>query len=320
MRSLNTIYNFLASKMVVSTQETEITLGLCVKNSEKTIERCLRGIFNQNYSKDLIKLIIVDGKSKDKTIQIAKKLLSSDDSLAEFYSDEGKGLGTARQIVLDNACGKYIIWTDADAIISENFAQSQVDFMEKNPKVAVATGMYCFKKDEKMTLPALLVSLGKCVGSNKFKKKQQRGLPPNDASVYRIEAARQVGGFDAGIKGASEDEDIMLRMRRSGWLISVNPNAEFYAYARETWRDLWNEAAWFGYGQHYLEHKYKGLHMRMYHIPLIAFYVGLRLGVKAYSLTSIPESFLLSCGNTFMTIAWWFGFLKADFEGYGHKN
>jgi len=158
------------------------------------------------------------------------------------------------------------------------------------------------------------------VGSCQFKETSARGLPPNDASVYRVQAARRVGGFDTHIRGAAEDEDIILRMRKVGWLISVNREAKFFAYTRQTWHDVWTEAAWFGYGKHYLGHKYQGLHVCMYRIPLINFYVGIKVSLKAYRLTSQPKSFLLPLAYVFSTIAWWFGFMKADLEGYGHDQ
>jgi len=223
-----------------STQETTITIGLCVKNSEKTISSCLHSILNQHYPGKLIEIIVVDGKSKDKTIRIAKKMISLAGVSAKFYSDEGKGLGPARQIVLDNTGSKYLIWVDGDAMISKDFVQSQVEFMERHPKVGAAAGMYAFKQDTAVALPALLQSLSRLVGSVQFKERARRGLPPADASVYRIEASRQVGGYDMRIRGAAEDEDIILRMRKTGWLISVNREAKFFTFTRQTWSDVWN--------------------------------------------------------------------------------
>jgi glycosyltransferase involved in cell wall biosynthesis len=298
--------------------EIPITIGLCVKNAENTIRNCIQSILNQQYPKRLVEIIVVDGKSKDKTIQIAERLISLADFSVRFYSDEGKGLGVARQIVLDNTNSKYVIWVDSDVVISENFVQSQVEFMEKHPKVAVATGMYFLRQGADITLPALLQSLAKLVGSCEFKETSPRGLPPNDASIYRVEPSKRVGGFDKCIKGAAEDEDIILRMRKKGWLISVNRETKFSAFTRQSWRDVWSEAAWFGYGKHYLGHKYKNLHVCMYSIPLINFYVGIRTSLKAYRLTSQPKSFLLPFAYVFSSIAWWFGFLKAHLEGYGH--
>jgi len=303
-----------------SAQETKITVGICVKNAEMTIRSCLQSILNQQYPKKLVEIIVVDGKSKDNTIRIAERMISRADVSARFYSDQGKGLGAARQIVLDNTDNKYVIWVDSDVVISENFVQSQVEFMEKHPRVAVATGMYSLRQGADITLPALLQSLAKLVGSREFRETSARGLPPNDASVYRVKTSKQVGGFDTRIRGAAEDEDIMLRMRRNGWLISVNREAKFSAFTRQTWRDVWTEAAWFGYGKHYLGHKYEGLHVCMYSIPLLHFYVGMRASLKAYRLTSQPKSFLLPLAYVFFKIAWWFGFLKANFEGYGHAQ
>ena len=42
-------------------------------NSEKTIERAIQSVLNQNYDKKNIQHIIIDGKSKDNTIKIIKK-------------------------------------------------------------------------------------------------------------------------------------------------------------------------------------------------------------------------------------------------------
>jgi glycosyltransferase involved in cell wall biosynthesis len=47
-----------------------ISIVIPTYNSEKTIEACLESIVNQNYPKDKIEVIIVDGGSKDKTIKI----------------------------------------------------------------------------------------------------------------------------------------------------------------------------------------------------------------------------------------------------------
>ncbi len=305
--------------LVQSTEQIPITIGLCVKNAERTIESCIQSILNQHYPKNLVEIIVVDGKSKDKTIQIARRMISLAGVSARFYSDEGKGLGPARQIVLDNTDSKYVIWVDGDVVISDDFVQAQIEFMEKHPKVGMATGMYCFRQETHVALPALLQNLAKLAGSIRFKETSRRGLPPNDCSIYRVETSRQVGGFDTRIRGAAEDEDIILRMRRRGWQISVNREAEYFAFSRHTWSGIWTEAAWFGYGKHFLGHKYKGLHVCMHSIPLVNFYGGIKMSVGAYKLTSQPKSFLLPLGCVFYSIAWWFGFVKANIEGYGHE-
>jgi glycosyltransferase involved in cell wall biosynthesis len=248
-------------------------------------------------------------------------LLSNSGMQQLFLSDNGAGLGVARQTVFENTRDKYIIWVDGDAIINEDFIRSQVDFMEQHSEVCVATGAYIHKSGIHANLPASLESISKHVGSVvSLTAKAKRGLPPNDVSIYRVDALKQVKGFDTHIRGASEDEDVIARMRKFGWFVAVNAQAKYYVFPRATWHDLWAERVWFGYGQHFLGHKDKSMHVCMYHIPLINFYTGLKLGIKAYRLTSEKKSFLFPPYNVFSTAAWWHGYLKAHMEGYGHQK
>lgn len=290
-----------------------------MKNSEGTIKNCLKSIINQDYPKELMEIIVVDGRSQDKTINIATSMISNSGILSKFYSDMGKGLGSARQIVLDNTNSKYVVWVDGDVILSNDFVTNQVEFMEQNSQVGVATGKYIHRKDAHPTLPAMLQSLSKYVVSIEFTRtREHRGLPPNDTSIYRVKASKQVGGFDKKIKGAGEDEDIIMRIRKKGWLLSVNEKAKFYVFPRETWQRLWLAYCWRGYGKHYLGHKHIGLHVGMRSIPLVYFFLGFKVGLKAYKLTFQKKSLLLPLAYVFMKIAWWFGLMKGHREGYGH--
>lgn len=306
---------------VSSGPNIKVTIGLCVKNAERTIHDCLKSIVNQSYPKELVTIIVVDGKSKDKTVEIAKEQLLYSGIASKFYSDNGAGLGLARQIVFENTNDQYIAWIDGDATILEDFVEKQVEFIEKNPRVCVATGAYTHKRNTHTSLPASLESIDKYVGSVVDASAQEdHGIPPNDTSIYRVEAMNQVGGFDTNIRGASEDVDIITRMRKLGWTVAINKEAKYYVFPRASWQSVWLERVWFGYGEHLLGHKHKDLHVCMYHIPAVNFYVGIKKGIKAYRLTSEKKSFLLPVSDVFATIAWWYGFIKAHAEGYGHGH
>jgi cellulose synthase/poly-beta-1,6-N-acetylglucosamine synthase-like glycosyltransferase len=290
----------------------DITIGFCVRNSERTVKNSLQSILNQDYPKKNTKIVIVDGNSTDRTMEIARKMLRESEVESEFCSDEGKGLGTARQIVLDHSQGKYVV-------VSPVFVRNQVKFMEDNSEIGVATGRYVFWKNARSALPGLLQSLSKYMGSVTYKPtKEYHGLPPNDASIYRTNASKNVGGYDTAIRGAGEDEDIILRIINAGWQVSVNKEATYSAFSRQSLKSLWGEQVWFGKGKHFIRHKHK-LHTLM-PIPPVFFIVGLRDGQAAYRLTGRKESFLLSTYYVFGTVAWWFGFINAHCSGYGHSR
>ena len=103
-------------------------------------------------------------------------------------------------------------------------------------------------------------------------------------------------------------------------MLSVNKKAKFYTFPRETWQSLWLAHNWRGYGEHFLGHKHKELHVCVFKIPLVYFFVGIKTGLKGYKLTYQKKSLLLPLAYVFMKIAWWFGFIKGHNDGYGHKK
>lgn len=298
-----------------------VTLGVCVKNSERTIEKCLRlNAINQNLPKRLMEVIVVDGSSKDKTVEIARNVISGSGIVADFLSDKGEGLGVARQIVLDHAHTEYVIWVDSDVLFSRNFVKNIVTFMDQNPQVCVATGRYVYPESACVTLLASLQNLSKYIGSIEFvPKKEYHGLPPNDACIYRLRACKQVGGFDKRIKGAGEDLDIIIRMMKKGWKISVDKSAKYYALPREKWGSLWVERSWFGKGRYYVAHKHPDLHIQTPNI-LLSFIIGCKEGLKVYKLRLERKALLFSLYYTFVAAATLHGFIEGYMEKYGHEQ
>jgi glycosyltransferase involved in cell wall biosynthesis len=282
-----------------------IAFGVCVKNNERTIKTAIDSILKQKYPRELMQLIIVDGCSTDRTLPIIEKMTSEIDISAEIFSDQGKGLGAARQMVVDNAKGDYIIFVDGDVELQEDFVQEQVDFMEKNPKVATAVGRYMFKEGNLLsTVWSLFCHVAPQLGT--------------DGTIFRLEALRQVDGFDENIRGAAEDTDVIRRISKKGWASSANDEAQFYHNCRESLREFWKEQAWRGSGNHYLNHKHGSSDALWRNVPAGSFKYGLELAVKSYGLTNRKTSFLIPPVMVFGNLAWWFGFIKAHLNGYGH--
>jgi peptidoglycan/xylan/chitin deacetylase (PgdA/CDA1 family)/glycosyltransferase involved in cell wall biosynthesis len=287
----------------------KITVGVCVKNKERTIKSSIDSIFKQKFPRDLMQIIVVDGCSTDRTLPIIRNVTSAMNMSVEIFSDKSKGLGAARQMVVDNAKGDYIIFVDGDVELQEDFVQKQVDFMEKNPKVATAVGRYMCKEGNLLsTVWCLFNSVSSSLG--------------NDATIYRSEVLRQVGGFDENIRGAAEDKDVVLRIHKKGWAFSANEKAGFYHNCRQSFKEFWKEQAWFGSGDHYLFHKHGSIDSTPLwrRIPAGYFRYGLRLAAKSYRLANRKISFLMPSLMVLGNIAWWFGFVKAHLNGYGHET
>jgi len=294
--------------------DVKVTIGICVKNSELTIEKALDSVLSQRYPHSMMEIIVVDGCSKDKTLSIIKSKLANSDIKYRIFR-ENIGLGMARQIVAENASGKYIVWVDGDIVLSKDYVRKQVEYMEKHPNVAVAEGKYgiCSENNLAASLENMVA-----VAHSQPNISNIGWVAATEGAIWRIEAIRQIGGFEIKIKGAAEDIEATYRMKVAGWNLVKNNEAIFQEIPRQTWRSIWEQYFWYGYGAHYINHKNKGIVILYKMTPLAGILAGVLYSFDAYKLLRRKTAFLLPFHYLFKRIAWCFGFAKAHLDGYGH--
>lgn len=303
--------------MHTESNKPKVTIGVCVRNAENTIGDAIESIKAQDYPHELMEIIFVDDGSEDNTLNIIKNYVSSMTISSKIFHTKWRGLGHARNIVVANASSEYIIWVDGDMIISKDFVRKLVEFICKNRKVGIAKGTQSLKPGNNIlgTLEAYSRSVGRMIDYNQ-KKFQFKSLGTGGA-IYRVEAIKQVGGFDESLKGYCEDWDIELRIRDFGWQFEI-VNVEFTDYERckLSLRSLWSRYWLRGYYTHYFLHKNRGLikHCRMF--PPAAFFAGLLNSVKLFRLTRKKFVFLLPFQYLFKFTAWYLGFIKSHINSY----
>jgi glycosyltransferase involved in cell wall biosynthesis len=100
-------------------------------NEEKNIERCLRGLERQSIPRTEFEVIIVDGQSKDRTVEIAQRYA---DRVIEQVSE---GVGGARNDGARIARGNIIVTTDADCIPQREWLEVVLEHFENEDVIAV---------------------------------------------------------------------------------------------------------------------------------------------------------------------------------------
>ena len=289
--------------------KSKVTIGVCTRNCESTILKTVESIVAQDYPHELLEVLVVDGCSSDKTVQIVKEVLSNSDIKGHIFF-ENKGLGFARQIVVDNAQGKYIVWVDGDMILPKDFVKKQVEFMEKNPKVGIAKGRYNVIKEN--SLVAFLEDIEFMI-STRDEKVITSGSLGTSGCIYRVKAIRQVRGFDQNIKGAGEDTDAEYRVKTAGWKICIS-SAHFYESRRRNWQELWREYFWLGKGAYQFFRKNKKIIDGYKMFPWVLLVAKIIQTAHAYKFTRKKVVFLLPLHYAFKRIAWFFGFLRAHID------
>jgi dolichol-phosphate mannosyltransferase len=81
-------------------------------------------------------ILVVDGKSRDRTVEVAKN------ADADVISQEGKGKGDAiaQAIKHVNADVGYVVFTDADYTYPAEYLPRMIKILEENPKLGMVCG------------------------------------------------------------------------------------------------------------------------------------------------------------------------------------
>jgi len=292
----------------------KVTIGLCVKNNEPTIQFTVSSILKVNYPCNLLELIVVDGMSKDKTMEIITRILKGSEISYEIFSDEGRGLAYARQIVVDNSTGEFIQWVDGDHIIPRDFILKQAKFMLSDEKLGAAEAIT--KHIGKSWVSKLEGYTWLYYGLRRAGIKDLESVG-SAGTIYRVKAIKSVGGYDVKIRGAGEDGDLSRRMRKAGWRLAMNPTAYYFHVTRQNLKGLLKEYYWYGYGAYYVAKKHPGEVTPIRFIPPLPLFSGLRHSPLIYLLTKDYTSFLLPIHYSLKRLAWIYGYFKAYVDKYG---
>src|SRR3989338_6850974 len=102
----------------------DVSVIITTKNTQAYIGDCLESIKKQDYPLGTTEAIVVDNNSTDRTAFIAKQYT---DKVYNF----GPERSAQRNFGVKQASGKYILYLDADMILSESIISEAVQKCEK---------------------------------------------------------------------------------------------------------------------------------------------------------------------------------------------
>ena len=105
-----------------------VSIVVPIYNAEHYLDRCMESLINQTYHQ--IEIILVDDRSKDKSLAKCCEWADKDDRVTVVAKDINEGAGLARNTGMKAANGRYILFVDSDDYLA-------LDTIEKS--IAVAT-------------------------------------------------------------------------------------------------------------------------------------------------------------------------------------
>ena len=203
-----------------------VSVIIPVFNGEKYIIETLRSISVQ--SMDDFEVIIINDGSTDAAEELVGKYAMQDKRI-KLFTRSNEGMAASLNFGMKVAKSDLIARIDADDVMTKNRLKMQLDFLEANPSVSVASS-YVY----------LINSNSQVIGTNKSKytsisevqKTISQAKPigiPHPGVIARKQVLMKAGGY-RGQFWPSDDVDLWTRVVENGGQILIQP--EFLTYYR----------------------------------------------------------------------------------------
>ena len=182
----------------------KISIVTAAFNSAATIRDTFDSILSQNF--DDYEYIVVDGKSRDETVDIIKEYEPKFNGKMRWISEKDSGLYDAMNKGIRMASGEYVgILNSDDFFADENVLSSIAETLENNPVDAIYGDVDYVRPDD-------LKCVVRHYSSANFKRWKMRiGLMPAHPTFYaRKELFDKIGYYRTDYK-ISADYELLLR-------------------------------------------------------------------------------------------------------------
>ena len=211
----------------------KVSIIVATLNSEATIDECLKAIFELNYPKDLLEVIVVDGCSKDATLEIAEKyrvkVISAPLNAPAAYN-------YAMKTISNETLG----FIDADAKVEKEWLNKLVAYLD-NPQVAGVSGGIETWNVENVWARTIGYDLKSRYA--RLRKDAMRIATMN--LLLKKSIIEEVGGFDEMLP-SQYDTDLCFRIRSRGYKIYFEPVAKCYHFNRSTLKAYFRQQLQYG--------------------------------------------------------------------------
>lgn len=206
----------------------KISIIIPAKDEERVIGRLLDSILDQDYPRDKIEVIIVDGASKDGTYEIARSYAEKYDIFKVVKEDTSKGKPHGLNMGLKYVSGDIVGIFDADSILTPDLLR-KVSTVFNNKNIVAVQGKVISLNESQNILTSLVVLEEKAWYNLIMKGRERLGLfipLTGNCFFVRKNILARLGGFKED--ELAEDIELSLRLYKYGYKVSYED--EIYSY------------------------------------------------------------------------------------------
>lgn len=207
-------------------------------NEEKSIGNCIKSILEQDYSKENMQVIFVDGMSEDNTREIVKEYIERYPQIFRLMDNPKRIAPVAMNIGINVAEGKYIIRLDAHSEYPPNYISECIHTLE-NIEADNVGGLALSKGSGTVgEAYAQVLSSKFGVGNSGFRTGASSGYVDTvPFGAFKRETFDKYGTYDERLI-RNQDYELNFRIRKNGGRIYLNSNIKLYYHCKNTFNAI----------------------------------------------------------------------------------
>lgn len=199
-----------------------VTVVIPVKNEERSLSECLQRIQRQTYPAEALEILVVDGRSEDRTREIVRQYQPSFVSL-QCLDNPKKERGAAMNVGIQAAKGDIIVRVDARSVIAPTYVADCVKTLLDSGADNVGGVQRPLAVTPTQHAIALALTHPFGIGNAQFRLGRKSGdVDTVYLGCFRKSVFDRVGFFDERVPILSEDADMNYRIRQAGGRVYLN--------------------------------------------------------------------------------------------------
>jgi len=212
------------------------------RNEERYIRNCLSSIGNNDYPKERLEVMVVDGMSSDRTRQIVKEVAAGSASM-RIIDNLKYSIPAAMNLGIRNARGEVILKIDAHSTYPSDYISQCIRFLHEYDADDVGGVLRIMPGDEGAVARAIAQTLSHLFGSgNAPVKVGSKDVGWSDSAAFgcfKKKVFETVGLWNEDLAGSS-DFDFNVRLRKAGGRILLVPSIQIDYFADRNLGSFWS--------------------------------------------------------------------------------
>lgn len=224
----------------------KVSVVVAVRNEEEHIAECLQSLVNQDYPSDSYEILVVDGRSQDRTRDIVASFQERYPQI-RLLDNPRLVYPAGLNIGITEAKGEVIIKVDGHAFVARDFISKSVSYLQKTGAAVVGGPVATVGEGYIGQAIAGILSSPFGVGDAHFRYSRREGYVNTvPFGAYWKKTFDEVGLFQESLQRV-EDLELHSRIRQRGDKFFQTPEIKSTYHSRATIKGLMRQAFSSGY-------------------------------------------------------------------------